>query len=998
MSPDVPDPATPPDVAPAASTDPYRTVSSDDPYKTSSTDDPHKTSEPPPPTGLRPPWLRAGGEPVPGYRLTQSLGKGGFGEVWQADGPGGVRVAFKFVSLARSAGDLERQALEIIKQVRHPNLLFLFGTWERDDYLVIGMELADRTLKDRHDEVKAGGGAGIPRGELLRYSQDVAKVLDFLNKPRHFPERGQPVGIQHGDVKPQNILLVSDSVKVGDFGLMRLLEQVTARHEGGMTPAYAAPEIFAGRTSRWADQYSMAVTYCQLRGGKLPYKQTPSLLAGERPPDPDLSSLPEAERAAVRRALDVEPHRRWPNCRAFVKELVEAGRRAAGRPGDSSVPRPAAPEPRAAAVTPPAGPAETTGSAPTQLQSKPPAWSRPAGAPKAAAVPAKSGLRLAVAAGVLAVLGLTAGGFLAYRAGLFGGRMPMSKAYETKAMAEAPVGEPRVEAKSAGDSTPVASAPAPPPPALPPPLPTRDERVAQELGKAETDVKALLAAGNFAAAVERVRSAVVAAERVRDGGLSEADRAWANAQLNPIVTEWRAAADREPNPERKAAMIKELAAAYEAAKPRVFAAKSAAKSAASRDTDTTARPPDAAPAKGARLAGGTGLGTNTAPRAETNSAEPTGASVPLAGQAPPTTASRSEWVNLILGLLGVAALVVVAMALARRLRRVPKPAASTATQGPPRSLTAATPPAVGAAVPSAHRLLEGHQDTVWSVAGLGGGRVLSGGMDHTVRVWDAANGRETLILTGHTDGVLCVAAAADGATALSAGLDGTVRLWDLASGRETVSLDVGAGRLSAAAFVAGDRQSVLAGGDDGTLRLWDVAGRVEIRRFAGHSQRVTSLAVSPDGRLAASGSDDRTARLWDVATGRELHRLSGHGAAVLAVAFAPDGRHLVTGGGDHVALWWDVADGRLENRFAGHTDWVRGVTVTPDGRHVLTGGDDELMILWDVGTGEPRRHLAGHLGSVLGVAVAPDGRFAYSAGDDWTVGVWDLNADQSGPR
>src|SRR5262249_24703149 len=158
--------------------------------------------------------------------------------------------------------------------------------------LTIGMELADRTLHDRFQEVAAQSLAGIPRRELLRYCQETARVLDYLNKPRHFLGGTRPVGIQHGDVKPQNILLVGEGVKGGDLGLVRLVEASRVRHAGGLTPGYAAPEVLQGEVSRWSDQYALAVTYCQLRGGRLPF-------AGRSHwQGPDLGMVPEAERPA----------------------------------------------------------------------------------------------------------------------------------------------------------------------------------------------------------------------------------------------------------------------------------------------------------------------------------------------------------------------------------------------------------------------------------------------------------------------------------------------------------------------------------------------------------------------------------------------------------------------------------------------------------------------------------------------------------------------------
>src|SRR5262249_33890788 len=85
---------------------------------------------------------------------------------------------------------------------------------------------------------------------------------------------------------------------------------------------YAAPEFFEGRTSRHSDQYSLAITYCQLRGGQLPFTGTPAqMMAGHLMQTPDLEMLPAEERLPVARALAKDPAERWPSCRAFVEAL-----------------------------------------------------------------------------------------------------------------------------------------------------------------------------------------------------------------------------------------------------------------------------------------------------------------------------------------------------------------------------------------------------------------------------------------------------------------------------------------------------------------------------------------------------------------------------------------------------------------------------------------------------------------------------------------------------
>jgi serine/threonine protein kinase len=266
---------------------------------------------------------RIGDEPVPGFRLLQRIGRGGSGEVWRAEGPGGLPVALKLIRSAGPLGSRELRNLHILRAIRHPNLLAYFGAWITDDLLILGMELADRSLWDLWREYAELGLAGIPRIELLSILADAARVIDFLHEPRHALEGKSDIAIHHRDIKPQNLLLLGRGVKVGDFGLSSPVDQ-DAPEAGyaGMTYAYASPETFRGRVTNQSDQYSLAVTYCVLRGGRSPFiGPPPVVMFGHLFRMPDLSMVPEFERPIVERALAKQPDARWPDCRQFIAAL-----------------------------------------------------------------------------------------------------------------------------------------------------------------------------------------------------------------------------------------------------------------------------------------------------------------------------------------------------------------------------------------------------------------------------------------------------------------------------------------------------------------------------------------------------------------------------------------------------------------------------------------------------------------------------------------------------
>ncbi|MBA4189786.1 MAG: hypothetical protein C0467_17515 [Planctomycetaceae bacterium] len=289
-----------------------------------------------------------------------------------------------------------------------------------------------------------------------------------------------------------------------------------------------------------------------------------------------------------------------------------------------------------------------------------------------------------------------------------------------------------------------------------------------------------------------------------------------------------------------------------------------------------------------------------------------------------------------------------------------------------------------------------------------GTKLASGAADGVVRLWDMADGRELVKMTGargsprcltfsHDDrylvhgtslfdvraltevalcygtpGLLATAATPDG-TLLFATRSGAVTALTLAEVDEVRGRAVGVNKAPLAGPVRVDVKAAIVPG--------------------GHTDGIWGIAASPNGRWIATASHDQTVKIWDATTLQLLRTLEGHGSVVWSVAFSPDSHTLASGSGD--IRIWDVESGRQLHCFRGHERLVVGLAFHPRHPWLVSSSYDGSVRLWDVAGGRPLGLLhqfdlkANFDPRVHNVAFRPDGRWLAATADS-RVALWEM--------
>jgi WD40 repeat protein len=256
--------------------------------------------------------------------------------------------------------------------------------------------------------------------------------------------------------------------------------------------------------------------------------------------------------------------------------------------------------------------------------------------------------------------------------------------------------------------------------------------------------------------------------------------------------------------------------------------------------------------------------------------------------------------------------------------------------------------------------------------------LLTGGLDRSIRRWEASTGKEVGAALEHPEPVTALALSGDGRVICAKGV-GTVRLWDTRTGKpiaKDLKPQVGAASMA----LSRDGGTVVTGGQDGFVRLWDSATGRETARLDGTHGPVLAVSLSSDGKRLATGTQAGVVCLWETATRTRIGAPMHHPADVSTLAFQPDGHAVLSATTDGTVRAWELSTGLHPQQSWKPGGAVRALAFRPDGRALLVSYGHDLARLWDSASGAPLGPPLNHSGNAESLAFSHDGKVAVTAG------------------
>ncbi|CAK8566692.1 unnamed protein product [Lathyrus sativus] len=270
-------------------------------------------------------------------------------------------------------------------------------------------------------------------------------------------------------------------------------------------------------------------------------------------------------------------------------------------------------------------------------------------------------------------------------------------------------------------------------------------------------------------------------------------------------------------------------------------------------------------------------------------------------------------------------------------------------------------------------------------------KLITGGQDRTVKVWDTDSGSLISNLYGCLGSVLDLTITNDNRSVIAASSSNNLYAWDLSSGRVHHTLTGHTDKVCAVDVSKVSSRHVVSAAYDRTIKVWDLLKGYCINTIIFHSN-CNALCFSSDGQTIFSGHVDGNLRLWDIKTGKLLSEVAAHSLAVTSISLSRNGNVVLTSGRDNLHNLFDVRSLEVSStlKAAGNrvaSNWSRSC-ISPDDKHVAAGSSDGSVYVWSASNGETVSTLKEHNSSILCCAWSGLGRPLASADKNGVVCIW----------
>ncbi|EMC98666.1 hypothetical protein BAUCODRAFT_30935 [Baudoinia panamericana UAMH 10762] len=280
-----------------------------------------------------------------------------------------------------------------------------------------------------------------------------------------------------------------------------------------------------------------------------------------------------------------------------------------------------------------------------------------------------------------------------------------------------------------------------------------------------------------------------------------------------------------------------------------------------------------------------------------------------------------------------------------------------------------------------------------------GSHIASGSMDRDILLWrttgDCANYG---ILTGHKSAVLDLQWSRDSQVIYSASADMTIASWNVETG-ERIRRHVGHEEVVNCLDVSKrGEEFIVSGSDDGSISAWDPRQKAAID-FIQTDFPVTAVCISEGGNDVYTGGIDNEIKVWDLRMKKIQYELTGHTDTITSLALSPDAQSLLSYSHDNTVRTWNVQpfaplDRQIRIFDGAQVGLERNLLRAcwdAEGSRVAAGGGDGTVTVWETGQkGRMLHKLPGHKGTVNDVRISPDGSMVLSASTDRTMLLGEL--------